>query len=706
MTTPAVVNEKFELDSPTTSSFRDEKKDYIRDGDSIDNQAHEKSSFNRVTEEFHFTWRASIVGSLLGCLVAASNTYLGLKIGWTFGASLFGAIFSFAILKPLSRILPPKWGGGYFGPKENCSAQSAATTAGGLAAGFVSGIPAMYKLGLMTTPRDDAVALLLFTISCAFYGLFFAVPLRNHFVVKQDLTFPTPRAAAITILSLHDTMEGEKKAMQKARWMGFWFLLSFFWKLISFWLPFLDILHIFYYIGNAANYTPLMSADLDWGWYFCWDFPFFGAGLMTPGSTVLSFFISSVVIYGIIGPLLVQNGTFIAPLGFNAAGDTTNRFFLWPGIALMALSAFTELFLHYDSLWRGVKGGVEELRLAFMRGVNYFRRIVLRSTLTDEQNNRYNSQVDENEIFAPDQLVPASWWVSGTFVSIVFTCAIMGRYFGMPVYQSLIAVILGFILSFVGIQASGETDINPVGSIGKMSQLVFAKMPAENQNAVMKNNLMAGNISASAASQAVDMVGDLKTGQLVGASPRSQFLAQLVASFFAIAVAVGFFILFAEAYPCIIDPDIEASDCEFGLVAVTAWKNVTLLLTGNGDPLSKGSIIATIVCAVAAVVLPLCRQFLLPQKYHRYFPSISAIGISMINPQPEVPFSMFLGWLGGKIWKRVDPEAHEDLMFSAAGGLIAGQGIAAILQAVFKISNIKGNVVVATCIGQLADNCP
>jgi uncharacterized oligopeptide transporter (OPT) family protein len=111
-----------------------------------------------------------------------------LKIGWTFGASLFGAIFSFAIIKPLSRALPPKWGGGYFGPKENCSAQSAATTAGGLSAGFVSGIPAMYKLGLMTTPKNDAAALVLFTVSAAFYGLFFAVPLRSHFVVKQDLS--------------------------------------------------------------------------------------------------------------------------------------------------------------------------------------------------------------------------------------------------------------------------------------------------------------------------------------------------------------------------------------------------------------------------------------------------------------------------------------------------------------------------------------
>lgn len=172
--------------------------------------------------------------------IAASNTYLGLKIGWTFGASLFGAIFSFAILKPLSTALPPKWGGGYFGPKENCTAQSAATTSGGLSAGFVAGIPAMYKLGLLTNPKDDAVKLLLLTISCAFYGLFFAVPLRSHFVVNQDLVFPTPRAAAITILSLHDTIEGEKAAMKKAKYMGIFFIVTFVWNIIAYWLPFFD----------------------------------------------------------------------------------------------------------------------------------------------------------------------------------------------------------------------------------------------------------------------------------------------------------------------------------------------------------------------------------------------------------------------------------------------------------------------------------
>ncbi|KAG2198816.1 hypothetical protein INT47_000732 [Mucor saturninus] len=704
MTTPVVVDEKFELDSP--SSYKNEKLDYSDKDTDSQVAVEEKPVQHAIVEEFQFTWRASIVGSLLGCLVAASNTYLGLKMGWTFGASLFGAIFSFAIIKPMSTALPPKWGGGYFGPKENCTAQSAATTSGGLSAGFVAGIPAMYRLGLLSTPREDAVKLLLLTISCAFYGLFFAVPLRSHFVVNQDLTFPTPRAAAITIISLHDTVEGEQAAMKKAKYMAFFFALTFLWNIVAYWLPFFDNLHFLYYIGEAANYSPLMTADLSWGWLFHWDFPFFGAGLMTPGNTVVTFLVATIGVYGIIGPLLVQNGTFVAPLGFLKDGETTNRFFLWPGIALMTLTAFTELFIHYDALWRGIKGGCKELGLVFMRGTNHFRRVVLRKNLSDEQQNKYNSVLDEAEIFTEAELVPTLWWISGTFLSIIFTCAIMGEYFGMPVYQSIVSIILAFMFSFVGIQATGETDINPTGSIGKMSQLVFAKMPGDSLTQVMTVNLLAGNVSASAASQAVDMVGDLKTGQLVGASPRSQFLAQFIASFFAIGIAVGLFILFADAYPCIIDGSIEVSDCEFGLVAVTAWQKVTELLTGTSEPLSKGSIIATAVCGVAAIVVPLIRVFFVPQKYHRWYPSVSAVGIAMINPQPAVPIAMFLGWAGGKLWKKLRPVAHGDLMFSVAGGLIAGQGIGAIVSAVLKIANVPGHAVTATCPGGLLENCP
>jgi hypothetical protein len=85
--------------------------------------------------------------------------------------------------------------------------------------------------------------------------------------------------------------------------MGIWFAISFFWALIAYWVPFFDTIHILWWIGHDANYAPLMSADEDWRWSFTWDMPFFGAGLMTPGSTVWSFFMGQLLPFGIIGPV-------------------------------------------------------------------------------------------------------------------------------------------------------------------------------------------------------------------------------------------------------------------------------------------------------------------------------------------------------------------------------------------------------------------
>lgn len=69
MTTP-VVNEKFELDSPTTSY--NEKKEYTEGDTNSQVLIDEEPRLARLSEEFHFTWRSAIVGSLLGCLVGKS----------------------------------------------------------------------------------------------------------------------------------------------------------------------------------------------------------------------------------------------------------------------------------------------------------------------------------------------------------------------------------------------------------------------------------------------------------------------------------------------------------------------------------------------------------------------------------------------------------------------------------------------------------
>ncbi|KAG0353893.1 hypothetical protein BGZ54_001976, partial [Gamsiella multidivaricata] len=510
--------------------------------DSIEVEEHEDADNEEfVFEPRQFTWRAAIVGSLLGCVVSASNLYLGLKIGWTFGAALWGSIFGFLILKSLSRIT-----GTIFGPKENAVCQAAATSAGGLSSGFVTAIPAMYRMGLMgnSTPQDDVVALLLWTASAAFFGMFFAVPLRSHFVINQDLVFPTPRAAAETIKNLH---RAGSAAAKDARDSGIAMIVSFctamFWAILGFFIPgIFGTVHILYYIGKAASYTNMMDADAKWGWAFNWDFAFFGAGLMTPASTVFSFIMGELIAFGIAGPLMTSSGYLNGRIGFPPPPivGSAQSWFLWPGVGMMVFTAFSELGVRGPSLYHGVMGGIRE-------GRNVVRSWRKKAALVDASGYVSKDTTPEHE------LIPTSWWLGGLLVSGIFTILVMYFNFNVPVYATIGAIFISFLLAFVGLQASGETDINPTGAVAKVTQLVFSRIPNPDLQVVQKTNLMCANIAASVCSQAVDMVGDLKTGHLIGASPRAMLGAQLVGSVFAIAIAIPLFIVYTKAYPCVLD---------------------------------------------------------------------------------------------------------------------------------------------------------
>ncbi|KAL1917500.1 uncharacterized protein VTP21DRAFT_3893 [Calcarisporiella thermophila] len=636
------------------------------------------------TETLQFTWRSAIVGSLLGSVIACSNMYLGLSIGWSFGASLFGAIFSFAILKPLTRVLPLNFGGAPFGPKENCTAQTAATAAGGLSAGFVSAIPAMYKLNLLQAANldRDMASFALWTLSAAFYGLFFAVPLRKQFVIHQDLVFPTPRATAITIQSLHQGVSGEKEAMKKAYWLGVWFVLTCVWTILTYFMPgILDNPRILYHIGRAVGSKNLIMMDEDWDWAFKFEWSFFGVGLMSPGSTVFSFLVGQIISFGIAGPLMWGAGIIQKPFGFNVV--TAQSWWLWPGISLMVFSSFSELFVNYKVLWRAVKIGGIQLKATFTRLRN--------------RNVNLEFEQDPSDPLLPHEQVPQLWWIGGLVASIIFTCIIMGVFFGMAVYLSLLAIILSFVLSFVGLQSSGETDINPVGSIGKVTQLVFAAIPGSSMQNAQMVNLMAGNMAGSAAAQSVDMVGDLKTGHLIGASPRSQFYAQIIGSVFAIGIALGLFYLYAKAYPCILAPKSSEAKCEFSLYAANVWAAVTEVLTGGTRP-PQSSLILSIVFAVLSVVFTIIKHKWIPPTWHPYLPNLNALGIGLSQKGPYVPIAMTIGWVTTYFWRKYRPEQWDKYMYSVAAGSLAGIGIGSIVKAFLKFGNVPGDQIGIGCL--------
>ncbi|GMF05135.1 unnamed protein product [Ambrosiozyma monospora] len=127
-----------------------------------------------------------------------------------------------------------------------------------------------------------------------------------------------------------------------------------------------------------------------------------------------------------------------------------------------------------------------------------------------------------------------------TWIGLILSCLLCvlatRKVFGpiVPTYATSISVILSLLLSVLGVKALGETDLNPVSGIGKLSQLLFAVIIPRNQPGAILINLISGAISEAATQQAGDLMQDLKTGFLLGASPKAQFIAQIYGSIFSI----------------------------------------------------------------------------------------------------------------------------------------------------------------------------
>ncbi|KAI8852623.1 OPT oligopeptide transporter protein-domain-containing protein [Chytridium lagenaria] len=662
-----------------------------------------------------FTFRAVLVGTLLGCIIGASNMYLGLTVGWSFGGSLFGSIVGFSILKPLSRILPTYFGGGYFGPKENCTVQSAASAAGGLSVGFISAIPALYR-----------------------------IPLRRYFILKQKLVFPSPTVAAETIKSLHDSTAGELAGRRKARVLLIAFIIAFVVKCATWWVPVILEWHILYWVGTVSNSPALVAADLVWKWKLELASAFVGAGMLIGTQTAGSFLGGSITAWAVVGPLLLSYGVVAGSYGYPSNMNpskplsdqefksqvTAQYWLLWPGVCMMISSSFTELAVRWPSLWRGIKG-------AIIDGYHSLRATITRtpptpspSTTTwpsslstralkgadiglktvgkreEEKGLIEAAREEQKEIEVEDEMGDGKKGRGGEEeeeedpaplhhqVPIV-----LSTFFKVGAAEAILAILLGFVLAFVGIQSSGETDINPTGSIGKTSQFVFAAFRHNDINRMLKTNLIAGNVAAACASQTVDMVGDLKTAHLLRASPRSQFLAQAIGSFFAVFLAVGLFTIFGIAYPCFLTPPHllaamnTTQTCPFEAPAVASWTAVSVALTsGISRTIPSSSAYTSLVVTILTVLYTTFKHYS-PQRYRPYLPSLNAVGIALVNPTPQIGVALVVGALVSETWKRRHRGGWEMFAFAVASGMIAGEGIGGIVEAGYALGGCRGEDV-------------
>jgi len=197
--------------------------------------------------------------------------------------------------------------------------------------------------------------------------------------------------------------------------------------------------------------------------------------------------------------------------------------------------------------------------------------------------------------------------------------------------------------------------------MGKITQLTFGVLSPGN----MTVNLMAANITAGAAGASADLLTDLKSGYLLGANPRQQFLAQFFGIFAGTLVVVPAF------YILVPDASVLGSD-QWPAPSAQVWAAVAKLLSNGMSSLHPAAANGMIIGGLVGIAIP-CLELVFP-KHRKYIPSAMGLGLSMVIPFYN-SLSMFIGGLIALVLERKNKAAAEKYIVPVSSGFIAGESL-------------------------------
>lgn len=597
--------------------------------------------------EPQLTLRAVLMGSVLGGVMALSNLYVGLKTGWALGVAVTACILSYAAFRvvPMNGLQAPRWlplfdrhRDGRVSILENNCMQSTASAAGySTGATLVTAYPAML---LLTGQRPPFWELVVEVFFLGMLGVFVAIPMKRSLINVDRLPFPTGTAAAETLRSLHaHGAEAAARARSLFTALGVGGVVAWFRDGKPSLLPgYFPLKALFERLG-----LPGMARITDpAGYTLALEFStiMMAAGAIMGLRAAASMFAGAVVNFGFLAPWLHGRG-IIRELGFRSIVGWS----VWGGAACITAAGLLSFF--WD--WRTV-----------LRAFSGFGR---RAAAGDEAMARIE--------------VPGRWFVAGVVVSGAALVLLARRNYGIPVLFGILAVLLSFVLSIVAARATGETDTTPMGALGKVTQLTYGVLIPQNVVA----NLMTANITTSAVASSSDLLTDLKSGYLLGANPRKQFLAQFFGVFGgALAATAG--------YALLIRAPADLGGDRWPAPSMQVWKAVAELLAGGARMLPTYAPLAIAVGLAVGTGLTAADK-LLPARSRRFLPSPTGFGMGFIF-QGYSSVAFFVGALAIEIYRRLRPQQAEVHGVAIASGLIAGESLVGIAVALLAAAGILG----------------
>lgn len=598
------------------------------------------------------TIRGIILGGLITLVFTAANVYLGLKVGLTFATSIPAAVISMAILRKFADHTVA----------ENNIVQTIASAAGTLSA-IIFVLPGLIMIGYWTGFNHWETALV-----CAIGGILgvtYSIPLRRALVTGSDLPYPEGVAAA-EVLKVGDTHGSDEENRRGLKVIIVGSLVSAGYQLL---------VSLKVAAGSVAKYFKIGTGGTTLGTNL--SLALIGVGHLVGISVGISMIVGVVISFGFLLPIFTQGGGGLEAEIANDLPSLVDTIFAnnvrFVGAGAMAIAAVWTLLKIIVPIARGIK-----------------------ESIISSRKRNAGEEVPLTERDIPFSVVAGVTLASMIPVGILLWLFVkdtpIAHHTGTLIALSIIFVLLiGLIVASIcgymaGLIGASNSPISGVGVIVVLAAALLIKVVTGNEADTNADALIAYTLFTSAvvfgiATISNDNLQDLKTGQLVNATPWKQQVALIIGVVFGSLV---------------IPPVLQLMHTAFGFAgapgagpdALAAPQAQLLSSIAKGvlsndlrwDLVGLGAIIGVVVCIINEVLIATTKH-----KQRKMSLPPLAVGMGMYLPVALtvlIAVGAFIGLAYDK-WAehRKNPEAKKRLGTLLATGLIVGESIFGVINA-------------------------
>ena len=577
---------------------------------------------DKITPEFTVT--SIVMGIILAVVFGAANAYLGLRVGMTVSASIPAAVISMGVIRVIMKkdsIL------------ESNMVQTIGSAGESLAAGAIFTLPVLFlwaKDGIMDSPSLVEIALI--ALCGGILGVLFMVPLRNALIVKEHGVLPYPEGTACAEVLLAGE-EGGASAKSVFAGMG----LAAVFKIL------VDGIKVIPGVITAP--IKALKTELSAEVYPA----LIGVGYIC-GVKIASFmFAGGLIGWFVLIPAIVTFG-----------GDTI----LYPGTDTIAnmyaaggAEAIWSSYIRYIGAGAVAAGGILSLIKSLPLIVNTFV-----DAIKGMKGSKSNSTLRTNQ--------DLDMRIIGIGVLVMILTIWLVPVIPVTLLGAILIVVFGFFFATVSSRMVGlvGSSNNPVSGMA-IATLLFAticlKVTGDTGVHGMGGAIAIGSIICIVAAMAGDTSQDLKTGYILGATPKKQQIGELIGSVVSALAIGGVLILLNSAW-------------EFGTTELSAPQATLMKMIIEGVMDGNLPWALVFIGVFIAIVVEILGISVLPVAIGLYLP---------LELSTTIMIGGLIRWyVDKKKGSKKTDDADSGILFCS--GMIAGEGLVGIILAILAVAGV------------------